>query len=104
MKPLTFVLPVLFLLAPSAPAISVGDPFEVRIVDEHGRAVTHVQLITDNEIVCYTKDNGEVRWTESSLMNRDVHFRIHRDGYRFPNGGVTLPVTHGGRAELMILR
>jgi hypothetical protein len=42
-------------------------------------------------------------WSESSLMNRDVHFRVRRAGYRFPDGGTTLRVVHGGRTELKIL-
>jgi hypothetical protein len=37
-------------------------------------------------------------------MNRTVQFTIHRDGYRYPNGGATLSVTHGGRADLVVPR
>jgi hypothetical protein len=104
MKSMTFALAAVFLFAPMVPSISVGEAFTVRVIDEHGRAVEHVQLTTDNGIVCYTKNNGEVRWTESSMMNRTVQFTIHRDGYLFPNGGATLSVTHGGRADLIIPR
>ena len=100
-----FVLPMLFLLWLGMPAdVTGGVPFQTRIVDQEGRAVPHVRLTTDNGIVCYTQRNGEVAWSESSLMNRDVHFTIESPGYHFTGGGTTLRVTRGGHAELKILQ
>jgi hypothetical protein len=104
MKPLTFILPAVFLLIPLAPSISVGEPFRVTIVDQAGRPVPHVRLTTDNGIVCYTRRDGTVNWTESSLMNRDVYFKIDSLDRRSGKSGTTLRVTHGGRSQLTILR
>ena len=90
MKGMTFKsgLAMLFLLSPVMSPASrwSGVPFQIRIVDQEGRAVPHVRLTTDNGIVCYTQRNGNVAWSESSLMNRDVHFSIESPGYHFPGG------------------
>ena len=81
------------------------EPFQIRVIDqETGLGVAHVRLTTDNGIFCYTRADGTVTWGESSLMGRNVYFRIESPGYRFPGGGKTIRVTHGGRAELDVSR
>ena len=74
------VLPVLLLFLPfgTAPNNSAwANPFQMRIVDqETGQGISHVRLTSDNGIVCYTRADGSVLWTESALMGRDVSFRI----------------------------
>ena len=80
-------------------------PFQIRIVDEQTRqGVPHVLLTTDNGIRCYTRGDGYVTWGESSLMDRDVYFKINNPGYRFPGGGTTIRVAHGGYTQLEIAR
>jgi hypothetical protein len=95
---LILVLPVL-MFSVKGPT---NRPFQIRIVDEDGRGLSRIQLTTDNGIVCYTQPNGNVMWSESSIMDRDVYFRIESPGYRFPGRGTMLRVTHGGHAELKV--
>ena len=79
--------------------------FQIRIVDQMTRkGVPHVRLTTDNGIICYTGPDGNVTWSESSLMDRNVYFKIESSGYVFPGGGKLIRVTHGARVELQISR
>jgi hypothetical protein len=98
------LLPVLIMvLLPFGPhPIQPGSavPFQMRIIDPHtGQGLSHVRVITDTGLVCYTRADGSIFWTESSLMDRDVHFRV--DGYA--GGGPTIRVSRGGHAELRLL-
>lgn len=99
------VLPVLLLLLPfgAAPDNSAwANPFQMRIVDERtGQGISDVRLTSDNGLVCYTRADGSVLWTESALMDRDVSFRIETSAAQRM---VTLRVIPGGHARVAITR
>jgi hypothetical protein len=91
---------VLFLPFSAAPAHSAwANPFMMRIVDESGEGLRRVRVTSDEGYVCYTRADGSVLWTESSLMGRDVRFRIDAAGTRRI---VTAHVTPGGHAEFPV--
>ena len=92
------------LTFPTAPSL-VPTPFTIQVVDEQtGQAVPNLRVTTDNGIVCYTRDNGDVAWRESSLMGRDVGFTIKDRRNQFDKLGATLQVTPGGQATLKVHR
>jgi hypothetical protein len=73
----------------------------LRVVDQQtGQGLPHVRLTSDNGIVCYTRADGSVLWTESALMGRDVWFSIEG-----PRGQSTtkVRVAPGGHAEVVSL-
>ena len=95
MSVLSVVLP--FQVTPTEGHAS--DPFLVRILNEQGQGIPNIRVVSDNGIVCRTRADGSVRWTEHSVMNRDVRFRLdwsngHRD--------VTLHSRPGGRADVSL--
>ena len=45
----------------------LAQPFTMRVVDETGRGVAHVRVVSDNGIVCYSLLDGTLRWSESSI-------------------------------------
>ena len=95
MSPLSIVLP----FQPTPVEEGTSDPFIMRILNEEGRGVPNIRVVSDNGIVCRTRADGSVRWTERSVTNRDVRFRLdwsngHRD--------VTLHSTPGGRADVAL--
>jgi hypothetical protein len=94
-------LPVLLLFLPFGTAADNGawaSPFRMRIVDqETGEGISHVRLTSDNGLMCYTRADGSVLWTESVLMDRDVSFRIETSSAQH---AVTVRVHPGGRAEV----
>jgi hypothetical protein len=95
MSVLSVVLP--FQVTPTERRTS--DPFLMRILNEQGQGIPNIRVVSDNGIVCRMRADGSVRWTERSVMNRDVRFRLdssngHRD--------VTLHSTPGGRAEVAL--
>jgi hypothetical protein len=94
---------LLFLPFTASPDNSAwAHPFQMRIVDQQtGQGLPHVRLTSDNGIVCYTRADGSVLWTESSLMNRDVSFRIETPGAQ---GTESVRVVQGGHAEVVIRR
>jgi hypothetical protein len=99
------VLPVmlLFLAFNTGPDNSAwATPFVMRIVDqETGEGISHARLISDNGIVCFTRADGSVLWTESALMDRDVSFRIETPaGQRT----VTVRVKPNGHAVVQMAR
>jgi hypothetical protein len=80
-------------------------PFQVKIDDQQtGNGVPNVAVIADDHIICHTGSDGSVTRSESSLMNREIKFRIKNANYRLPDNEATLHVNHGGYAELKILR
>jgi hypothetical protein len=95
MSVLSAVLP--FQVVPTEGGTS--NPFLMRILDEHGQGIPKIRVVSDNGIVCRTRADGSVHWTERSVMNRDVRFRL--DG---PNGrrDVTLHPTAGGWADVSL--
>jgi hypothetical protein len=99
------VLPVLLLFLPfgTAPDNSAwANPFQMRVVDQQtGQGISHVRLTSDNGLVCYTRADGSVPWTESALMDRDVSFRIETSA---TERTVTVRVTPGGFAEVAVTR
>jgi hypothetical protein len=95
---LVFFLP----LGPTADSAAWAHPFQMRVVDQRtGEGLAYVRLTSDNGIVCYTRPDGSVLWTESSLMDRDVSFRVEAsDNQRT----VTVRVIAGGHAEIPMPR
>ena len=95
MSVLSVVLP--FQLTPMEGGTS--NPFFMRILDEQGQGIPNIRVVSDNGIVCRTRADGSVRWTERSVMNRDVRFRLDlADGRR----DVMLHPTAGGRANVSL--
>jgi hypothetical protein len=95
---LLFFLP--FTASPNNSAWA--NPFQMRVVDQQtGQGVPHVKLTSDNGIVCYTRADGSVLWTESSLMDRDVRFRVEVPGAQTTT---RVRVVQGGHAEVAIRR
>jgi hypothetical protein len=95
-------LPVLLLLWPGTPPANSAwaNPFIMRIVSaERGEGLSRVRVTSDEGYVCYTRADGSVLWTESSLMGRDVRFRIDAGAARRI---VTAHVTPGGLAEFTV--
>jgi hypothetical protein len=92
---------VLFLPFSASPANSAwANPFMMRIVDaESGEGLSRVRVTSDEGYVCYTRADGSVLWTESSLMGRDVRFRIDTVGAK---NVVTAHVTPGGHAQFKV--
>jgi hypothetical protein len=71
----------------------------MRIVDSQtGEGVHGITVRSDNGIICHTQADGAVRWTESSVMNRDTRFTV--DGRL----KVTLRPTPGGQADIQLTR
>jgi hypothetical protein len=79
---------------------SMPQPFLMRIVDPAGNGIPHVRVTSDNGIVCHTRADGSIHWTERSLMSREVRFLIQAPDMRatvvrrvLPDGQVeiTLP-------------
>lgn len=52
----------------------------MRIIDHTGQGIPNVRVQSDNGIVCHTRENGEIAWTEIALMGRTVRFSIDRVG------------------------
>jgi hypothetical protein len=94
---LLFFLP--FTASPSNSAWA--NPFQMRVVDQTGHGLAHVKVTSDNDIVCYTRADGSVLWTESSLMDRDVTFRVASPGTPTVT---TVRVVEGGKTEVAIRR
>jgi hypothetical protein len=94
---LSVVLP--FQVAPTEGGTS--NPFFMRIVDGQGQGIPNIRVVSDNGIVCRTRADGSVRWTERSVMNRDVRFRLD-----WSNGrrDITVHPTAGGRADVSLER
>jgi hypothetical protein len=97
------VVLLLFLPLGASPDNSAwAAPFRMRIVDDQtGQGLRHVRLTSDNGIVCFTRTDGSVLWSESALMNRDVSFRIEAPGGQ---STVTIRVVQGGHAEVVVRR
>jgi hypothetical protein len=92
---------VSFLPFSASPANSAwANPFMMRIVDaQSGEGLSRVRVTSDEGYVCYTRADGSVLWTESSLMGRDVRFRIDGAGAR---NVVTAHVIPGGHAQFTV--
>ena len=92
---------LLFFLPFDASPNNSANHFQMRVVDQTGHGVPHVKLTSDNGIVCYSGADGSVLWSETSLMDREVKFRIEAPG------GQTITrvrVMEGGHAEVAIRR
>jgi hypothetical protein len=98
-------LSVMLLFLPFSASPDNGawaNPFQMRILDQDtGEGLSHVRVISDSGLVCYTRADGSVLWTETSLMNRDVSFRIDAPGAQRT---VKVRVMPGGHAEVAIPR
>ncbi|HEY6361738.1 MAG TPA: hypothetical protein VIX63_11570 [Vicinamibacterales bacterium] len=66
--------------------------------------LTGVRVVTDNGIVCFTRPDGQVSWSESSLMRRAVRFDIQDERKRFDDMSATLRFTRGGHATVTVHR
>jgi len=96
------LMPILFVVVPFQITPSEGsttNPFLMRILDEQGKGIPNIRVVSDNGIVCHTRVDGSVHWTERSIMNRHVRFRIELPESR---RDVTLQPTEGGRAEISL--
>jgi hypothetical protein len=95
-------VPVLLVFLPFQASRGEGGmphPFHMRIVDGEGEGVPGVRVVSDNGIVCHTRADGSIHWTERSLMDRDVRFRIEAAGVRTT---ATYHVTSDGRTEIAL--
>ena len=61
----------------------------------------NVRVESDNGIVCHTRANGEIVWTEEVLMGRNVRFSIDRSD-RHERDNVTLHVNRGGAIDIAL--
>lgn len=94
------LMPILFVVVPFQMTPGEGSttsPFLMRILDEHGKGIPNIRVVSDNAIVCHTRYDGSVRWTERSVMNRDVRFRIDLPAGR---RDVIFHPAEGGRADI----
>jgi hypothetical protein len=82
---------------------SASVPFAMHVVDDQtGVGLASLRVTTDNGIICYTRANGDVTWTESSLMRRAVHFEVTDGRNQFQTDGVTANVTPGGQITITV--
>jgi len=99
------VLAVMLWLLPFTASPANGawaHPFRMRVVDQQTRqGLSGVRLTSDNGLVCYTRADGSVLWTESALMDRDVSFRVDSSTSR---DIVSVHVVPGGFAEIAVTR
>ena len=70
MSVLSVVLP--FRVTPTEGHTS--NPFLMHILNEQGQGIPDIRVVSDNGIVCRTRADGSVRWTERSVVNRSVRF------------------------------
>jgi hypothetical protein len=98
-------LPVLLVFLPFGPGADSrawAHPFQIRLIDERtGEGLPRVRVTSDNGIVCYTRADGSVLWTESSLMDREVSFRIEASDMQRT---VSVRVRPDGRADISVHR
>ncbi len=102
---MTPILLCIVLLAGVVFAESIlAQPFTMRVVDEFGHGISHVRVVTDNSIVCYSLLDGTLRWSESSVMRRSVQFSIHDYAHRFEGTVATMHVKRGSVAVVTLER
>ena len=77
----------------------VSKPFHLHVTDAAGNDLPGIRVVSDNGIVCRTRPDGSIRWTEASLMGREVKFHIATSS---GNESVTLHVAPGLRAAIML--
>jgi hypothetical protein len=97
MAPVTVL--VVYLAYQATGEGSMPQPFRMRIVDQQGQGIPKVRVVSDNGIVCHTRADGSIHWTERSLMDREVRFRIQTPGVRT---SVVQRVSSGGQLEIAI--
>jgi hypothetical protein len=101
---LLIVLPALFVLGLEAhrsfATVPPAQAFRLKIVDATtGVGVAGVRVVSDNGIICHTSYDGQITWTETALMGRDVRFTVDAE----PKGRVvTLHVERGNRAQVSL--
>ncbi len=84
--------------------------FKIRVVDaQTGRGVPLVDLETTAHQHFYTDSAGAVAFNEPGLMNHEVWFGVHSDGYEYPkdgfgNAGMKLKPEAGRSAEIKLKR
>jgi hypothetical protein len=102
---LLVIAPILVLLGPiayrSSAHVSPESAFRMKILDPStGQGIPGVAVRSDNGILCHTQSDGQIAWTELSVMDRDVRFTVDRpDGKR---EAVTLHVTRGDYAKIRL--
>src|SRR5262245_57247354 len=97
---------ILLLLGPSVyrsyAMVPSTDAFRMRIVDPRtGLGVPNVRVQSDNGIVCHTRANGEIAWTELALMDRNVRFSIDGRDQR-TRDTVTVAVSRRGAIDIAL--
>jgi hypothetical protein len=68
----------------------------MKIVDATGDALPMIEVRSDNGIVCHTRADGEIAWTETVLMDRDVRFSMNQ------GKTVTVRVSRGGSTRIVL--
>ena len=79
-------------------------PFTMHVVDEAGRDVAGARIITDNGIVCFTRLDGRVSWTELSLLRRAVRVEVRDDYGRHAYTSARLHFDSGGQGTVSMHR
>ncbi|MEX2139670.1 MAG: hypothetical protein WD894_10440 [Pirellulales bacterium] len=93
-----------------AGSVVAGEPFVIRIVDEHTqRGVPLVELKTTHNVRYYTDNSGLVAIDDPGLLGQDVFFFVQSHGYEFPkdgfgNRGKRFRVAAGKTAEVKLKR
>jgi hypothetical protein len=93
---------VLLVFLPFQATLSPGGaetPFHMRVLDPDGEPAAGLRVVSDDGIVCTTRANRSVHWTELSIMNRDVTFRISGPKVKTK---VRLRPTPGGHSEVTV--
>jgi hypothetical protein len=96
------VLPVLLVFLPFQATPSPGHaekPFHMCVLHPDGKPAGGLRVVSDDGVVCTTKADGSVDWTELSIMNREVTFRISGPHV---SSNVTLHPTPGGHSEVTV--
>src|SRR5688572_14581395 len=99
---------ILSLAVGNLTAAAQSPYFEIEVVDaETGRGVPLVELRTVNQVSFWTDSNGIIAFNEPGMMNREVFFHVHSDGYSVPEDffkqrGVRLKPKAGGHEKIKI--
>jgi hypothetical protein len=77
-------------------------PFTMRVVDDAGHGVAGLRIVTDNGIVCFTRLDGNVSWSESSLMRRDVRVDVQDQSHIYDDAAATRHFKRGGKTTIVV--
>jgi hypothetical protein len=109
-RPSLYLTLILVCVLFDSQAAETNTYFKIHVVDaQTGRGVPLVDLETTAHQHFYTDSAGVVAFHEPGLMNHEVWFGIHSDGYQYPKdgfgyAGVRLQTKAGGSAEIKLKR